>query len=150
MDLRPGLPNVIFFNVKNNLFENLLQKHNVKEQSSTTMSTTPRKTTPQFCKCQHFPSIIATFFFEFQQMSTPPIYNCYSCSQMLPNAPRCPQMLPDAARCSQMPPDAARCCQILPEAATCSQMLPNAPKHLCMTLGTRATCIYIYIYINCQ
>ena len=32
-----------------------------------------------------------------------------------------------------------------PEAPTCSQMLPNAPKHLCMTLGTRATCTYIYI-----
>jgi len=69
-----------------------------------------------------------------------PIYNCW-CFQMLPHAPRCPQMLPDAARCSQMPPDAVRCCQILSDAPTCSQLLPNAPKHLCMTLGTRATCI---------
>ncbi len=55
-------------------------------------------------------------------------------------------MLPDAPRRCQMLPDAARCCQILPEAPTCSQMLPNAPKHLCMTLGTRATCIYTSAY----
>ena len=109
------------------------------------MSKTPRKTTPYFCKCQHLLSIIAIFSLNFNKLQHFPSIIAAFVSQMLLNAPRCLQMLPDAARCSEKPPDAARCCQILPEAPTCSQMLPNAPKHLCMTLGTRATCIYIVI-----
>ena len=116
-------------------------------------SKTPRKMTTWFCKCQHLPSIITTYFCYFCQMSTLPIYNHHFWHQKttfvdsftkmdaFSRFPASRAWFPAQGSISslqssdrsagqprwrQMLPDAARWCQMLPDAAGGSQMPSDA------------------------